>query len=754
MDKLNIEEELKKSVSTLNPDITKQMKKCVHELTNTGNPSLPEAETKKFKRLCRESDDYVRYAFYLIMKQLTKNHSEIRLSAFQLADELFNRSHAFREILVLHLQQFLALTTALEVNKPLPPPSAAANKLKSETLLAIQRWYEKYGKGYRKLVHGYDYLKNCKFVDFTNLQAQNQAERLRIEKEEKRKQKAMADKVTKVLKEISETQQEIVNCATETENCLKLLLPTTSEETLMDFFSLEANNPSLDSREPSQSCSVSNQSHNMSHCTNLDRDKSKCLSAKVGQSSLSGMVLNNVESMDDTSLSSDNDCEDEENDLVAHGYNSTKFTLSIEVLDKVSVQETTDNTDIMQSLKDSSKLIDNTYLPKVIRWLEILSKNGGKENDIKSAIDLKIHLETIKSKCVDLKLVSMETNKTKLDDSDDDFEEVPEKEGFEPHIPPHLRAEYGLTDNATTQAKPQLVTVSSESSSKTSTGWNLKERLTSQVAADPTTMANALAKVESQSLMSTSPKMSRQNSQETASTIPFVEFGADLACWENPDQIEVPSVIKYDSLHRFWTPKETETEKPSQHELSALKNRVFSFPGKFEPVKWNCRAPMPNGKVCERMDRIKCPFHGTIIARDETGKPSNVTDSSEAHQKEVTTLVEQEEPSTSCCNESLELPPWQDPELQREIEHATGHDLGSARSQKLLDKATKGKGKGKKSKKSNLTNIKAIQNTTHKRLSAKVFNKRSLKKVCATLDNCDYKRIRDKFGNQFHYSLK
>uniref|UniRef100_A0A2C9M463 UV-stimulated scaffold protein A C-terminal domain-containing protein n=1 Tax=Biomphalaria glabrata TaxID=6526 RepID=A0A2C9M463_BIOGL len=536
----------------------------------------------------RESDDYVRYAFYLIMKQLTKNHSEIRLSAFQLADELFNRSHAFREILVLHLQQFLALTTALEVNKPLPPPSAAANKLKSETLLAIQRWYEKYGKGYRKLVHGYDYLKNCKF----------------------------------------------------------------------------------------------------------------CFSFSSFQHALSYQLVNTKPQ------------------IHTHSAMFRQFLYYVDV------------------------------------FFQILSKNGGKENDIKSAIDLKIHLETIKSKCVDLKLVSMETNKNKLDDSDDDFEEVPEKEGFEPHIPPHLRAEYGLTDNVTTQAKPQLVTVSSESSSKTSTGWNLKERLTSQVAADPTTMANALAKVESQSLMSTSPKMSRQNSQETASTIPFVEFGADLACWENPDQIEVPSVIKYDSLHRFWTPKETETEKPSQHELSALKNRVFSFPGKFEPVKWKCRAPMPNGKVCERMDRIKCPFHGTIIGRDETGKPSNVTDSSEAHQKEVTVLVEQEEPSTSCCNESLELPPWQDPELQREIEHATGHDLGSARSQKLLDKATKGKGKGKKSKKSNLTNIKAIQNTTHRRLSAKVFNKRSLKKVCATLDNCDYKRIRDKFGNQFHYSLK
>lgn len=29
------------------------------------------------------------------------------------------------------------------------------------------------------------------------------------------------------------------------------------------------------------------------------------------------------------------------------------------------------------------------------------------------------------------------------EDDDDDFDEVPEKEGYEPHIPEHLRAEYG-----------------------------------------------------------------------------------------------------------------------------------------------------------------------------------------------------------------------------------------------------------------------------------------------------------------------
>lgn len=36
------------------------------------------------------------------------------------------------------------------------------------------------------------------------------------------------------------------------------------------------------------------------------------------------------------------------------------------------------------------------------------------------------------------------------DDDDDEFEEVPEKEGYEPHIPEHLRAEYGQFTNTNT----------------------------------------------------------------------------------------------------------------------------------------------------------------------------------------------------------------------------------------------------------------------------------------------------------------
>lgn len=36
-----------------------------------------------------------------------------------------------------------------------------------------------------------------------------------------------------------------------------------------------------------------------------------------------------------------------------------------------------------------------------------------------------------------------------------------------------------------------------------------------------------------------------------------------------------------------------------------LWNRCITFAGKFEPVRHRCRAPRPDGRLCERQDRLK-----------------------------------------------------------------------------------------------------------------------------------------------------
>lgn len=111
--------------------------------------------------------------------------------------------------------------------------------------------------------------------------------------------------------------------------------------------------------------------------------------------------------------------------------------------------------------------------------IKVLSKHGGKEEDIKRIIDLKSKLREIKNKFYDLKVVPLEeqnknsdgkifffqrgvfftwyTRQKKqlikvlnvklcfsTDESDDDFEDVPEKEGYEEEVPEILKKESGM----------------------------------------------------------------------------------------------------------------------------------------------------------------------------------------------------------------------------------------------------------------------------------------------------------------------
>lgn len=193
------------------------------------------------------------------------------------------------------------------------------------------------------------------------------------------------------------------------------------------------------------------------------------------------------------------------------------------------------------------------------------------------------------------------------------------------------------------------------------------------------------------------------------------------------EKLEPPTIVKFQGLHRFWQPNENETRETTEDDAKALRVRKIEFTGHFSPVKWQCRAPLSSGKLCPRRDRHKCPFHGVVVARDEMGNP---------------TLPEDRLKIENDAAEKDKPPDWQDPELLRDLEAATGLDL------------TVGKKKKKKAKKKpypNLTDVTGVTKTSRQRLESKVFHKSAVKRVSAALDNLDYKKHRDKFGDQYNY---
>ncbi|XP_033632589.1 UV-stimulated scaffold protein A-like [Asterias rubens] len=777
--------------SQLDSALCEQLDKLVEDMTHSGSPSLEEKPLKQLKKICRISDAYVEHAFHLLSNQLAEEHAEIRLSSFQIMNELFNRSHRFRELLVADMQEFLALTVETVGDYPLPPPKAAAKLLKEQTLKAVQEWNNKYGKAYKKLALGYGFLKYNKVVDFANLEARSAAERRAQAARQAKMQVLMAQKISRALTDMEETIPEINECLTQIENCFELLLPNPARFDNTDVPSNKMVSPSTKSRSATQKGGTID-----SEGLSGERVKGK-LKGNDGESSRHDDgedVSDEMEEDDDEdSLEGEEEETGEEGKdaslLQQHGLPSWNYNIDIDInTEGVVLQEDEDNQDILTTLEDMNRLASSAYLPRLAVWMEVFSKSGKNVNQLKRCIDLKQALINALAKQAELKVQRKKSERERRglqvgdvdgEDSDSDggeFEDVPVKEGFEPVIPDHLRAEYGLDPLPSTSQESQPSTSSSsinkskhlnaETLPATSFGsalggdsWNTPcgsgaakgsewhpLREAQHVLSDPASQAGTI-KVMKERLRvireqfpikrrSTETKtltVEEQQRRQLLAKAPVVPFGVDLEHWANPENIEAPMVMLPETAQWVWSTSVQDEVKIMEHAKDSLTTRVFNYTGEFEPVKWTCRAPLPSGKLCLRMDRYKCPFHGKIVPRDDKGNPKE-------DQPEFQMSKEQQKQAKALVT---------DPSLQRDIEKGLGRDLGGPSTSGKGQGGKKGKGKAKKYP--NLTDLRKTTNTSVNRLGKKVLNKSSLRRVANAMNKMEQRRYQDKFGNNFNY---
>ncbi|XP_028657426.2 UV-stimulated scaffold protein A isoform X2 [Erpetoichthys calabaricus] len=728
----------------------------VEELTTSGQPQLDSAKMKQLKQICKSSNEYIDHIYHLIMTQLNEDHAEIRLSAFQIADELFARSHHFRSLLVSNFQEFLELTVETDpAEQPLPPPKEAAQKLKIMAIKSVQEWQSKYGEAYKKLAVGYNFLRHVKKVDFNDVEARTLAERKKAEEKQKRLENIYKDKVCKVEKEMGEMASEIQECLTEIDNCFKLLLSDPADFTFDDFIP-----SSYKQNHFEKSTSTQLISNNQLVTPDID-DEVPCCSKdllpmsmlsedrKVSESTVKHMANQQTkDSSDDESDIEQNSGHDNETFLRNNGIISYKYSLDLDISSGLNINENENNEAVVATIRDLHRLITTKLLPSVQSWIQIFTKAGINDDRMKRAIDFKKALEIAIKKHEDLhinykwrerkvlKASHDDDDEEDDDDDDDDFEEVPEKEGFEPTIPDHLREEYGLEPSQ----KEVMQTAAPDPPPRPKRRDDNEEMDPTCAAATlkifrhklQSSLSSSMSKA-SESILS-SPKASIESEkQDQESAAPVIPFGLDLYYW-GEDQPTAGRILKFSSQHQFWVPHEVEEEVENKELAAMMKTRYITFAGKFEPVKHKCKAPMPNGSLCERQDRIKCPFHGLIVPRDDLGNPTNPED--------IVRLEKEKK-------EKQEVQPdWRDPEMMREIEAATGVDLGSAKN---FGKG-KGSGKAKKRKYPNLTDLKKRSNTTRSRLEKRVFNKAAVKRVTEAMNRID-SRKHEKFSNQFNYAL-
>ncbi|XP_012519120.1 PREDICTED: UV-stimulated scaffold protein A isoform X2 [Propithecus coquereli] len=716
-----------------------KLSKLVEELTTSGEHQLNPEKMKELKKICKSSEELLGHAYHLLMAQLSQEHAQVRLSAFQVVDELFTRSHQFRILVVSDLQEFLELTLGTDHEQPLPPPREAAQRLRQAAIRAVEAWNEKFGEAYKKLSLGYHFLKHNKKVDFHDVNARTLAERKREEEKQKHLDKIYRERAQQAEREMEEMSEEIESCLTEVESCFRLLVPfdfgpSPVVAKFLDVASDMSNQGASRSSHPGQAtpcqCGPPTPSDGEQPCCSKDLPASACHPGAGSKALLLQAATR------DPSEDEDEDS-DQEKFVRSHGLGSHKYTLDVELSsDGLKLQENEDNLAVVQATRDALKLVQNKFLPSVCSWVQRFTRAGTHGGHLKRAIDLKTELELVLRKYKELDIAPEGDQRLRTDapedreeDEEDDFVEVPEKEGFEACVPEHL---LGLESEALRQTPEKNVAAQ-----------GLQERTRTRTrrdedASDPTSAAAQLQRFRDHLLLppplSTSPSralLGLEEAQKLAAErarAPVVPYGVDLCYW-GQEQPAARKILRSDSQHRFWKPSEVEEEVESAAISEMLRSRHITFAGRFEPVQHRCRAPRPDGRLCERQDRLKCPFHGKIIPRDEEGRPLDPEDRALEQRRQ---------------QQMQKHPDWQDPEFMKDVEAATGVDLGSSRYCR--------KGKGKKRKYPNLTDLKAQANTARARIGKKVFAKAAVRRVVTAMNQMDQKK-HEKFANQFNYAL-
>ncbi|KAF6205498.1 hypothetical protein GE061_019671 [Apolygus lucorum] len=402
----------------------------------------------------------------------------------------------------------------------------------------------------------------------------------------------------------------------------------------------------------------------------------------------------------------------EETDMRLYGViNSRDFNIEIKLDDKVKIVEDDENSPILEAARDSFKMVNNSFLPKVTAWVELITIADGERELLKTALYLKDRLDAAVAKYNRLQIVKPPPRKQEDDidevTSDSDLEEVPE---VKPDKRTVTREEVGFLS--------ERLDLFKKKSSKAGECSNPK-RIKEEVPKDEVPPSEPEATSEKVKI--------KDRKTQLLEVAPKLPYDIDLYHWED-EKLPTPTLVPVNTEGgRFWGASISEEigEVALPGGSDSLRSRVIEFTGKFEPVTRACRAPLPSGKLCPRHDRQKCPLHGVIVDRDEEGNIVNPED----------------EEKVKKSTKAPEVPDWQDPKLLAEIKAATGVDLKMpVKGQRL-----------KKKKHPGLTDINPKVDTPESRIANKIFNKRSLKRVAATLDKLDQKRYRDKFGDQFNY---
>ncbi|KAK5622433.1 hypothetical protein CRENBAI_003702 [Crenichthys baileyi] len=410
-----------------------RLSQLVEELTTSGQPQLNQDKVKELKKISKVSNDCIDHVYHSVMSQLNQEHAEIRLSAFQIACELFSRSHHFRTLLVDNLQEFLELTVETDTEQPLPPPKEVARKLRSLAIQTVQSWQTSYGSAYKKLELGYHFLKQVKKVDFQDAEARTVAERRREEERQRKMERIYKARVEAAAKNMEESYHDIEATLTEMESCVKLLFPEFGLIDLHTGNSCPSDSQSdkscrSDDEEP---CCSRNLTENKSRgedwssieekvdCRDDKNNPGKESTADRGMMEKKGSDTEEENGerrwederkedqeeeeglMEEEREGAEQSSEEEEDEELANedsfirssGLISHTYSLDVNLSPVLHVKETEDNEPVVSTMMELHRLISTKHLPAVQGWVQVFTKSHAEPQLLRRALSLKKSLE-------------------------------------------------------------------------------------------------------------------------------------------------------------------------------------------------------------------------------------------------------------------------------------------------------------------------------------------------------------------------
>ncbi|XP_004306665.1 PREDICTED: UV-stimulated scaffold protein A homolog [Fragaria vesca subsp. vesca] len=305
--------------------------------------------------------------------------------------------------------------------------------------------------------------------------------------------------------------------------------------------------------------------------------------------------------------------DDEEDFEEIHSYELRQLRLqTLEEEDKV--HENTENKVVFDALRELYKLLLTKHLVAVQEWITVLVRvelndNRSRDSYLKEFIDIRNQIQSVKKKCE-------ESGCTLLNTVNPDGEDIWEE------------GNVGSVETGSS-SRPSN-NIEDLAGTSTSTSNEVKER--SSKADGNVTNAKKIRSREG-GVAKLDPLKSKLLAEA-----PEVNWGSYLDNWGS--KRDVLANQRGLELESHWGRVDQDAVIPAE-KIAELNLQATVYKEKQVDIP-PCRAPLRNGKLCQRKDLRVCPFHGSIIPRDDEGKPLNQNPSKdETTQDTGANLVEQ-----------------------------------------------------------------------------------------------------------------